>query len=397
MTEQIRVLVALEKGVDLESIQDSLPLYAGIELVAIVEGLDEAWSTLQETAVDLLLVACPGYSERVIALVDAAVEHDPTRPVVVAAHGSPNGFVRRAFEAGADDFVVLPEKPEHVLFTIEKAVARKRGAAAAAVGADSPLICVLGPKGGTGKTLTSCNLAVALAKKGKKVALIDLDLQFGDVGLSLGVRPELTIADLARSGGTMDAEKLEAYLATHESGLRLLLAPLRPDQASVFTPQFFRELYPTMRAAFDYVVVDTAPGFTPEVIASIDSSTHVCMVGMLDSLSLKNTKLGLETLDLMGYSPEHVTFLLNRADTRVGISRDDVTTIVGRAPDVLVPSDRQISISVNEGRPVVFSERSEAAKAFERLAAMYVTANERSGDHGAGERVGLRRLLARTA
>jgi len=397
MTEQIKVLVALEKGVDAASIQDSLPLYAGIELIAIVEGLDEAWSALQESRVDLLLVACAGYSERVIALIGAAAEHDSTRPVVLAAHSSPNGFVRRAFEAGADDFLVLPEKPDHVLFTMEKAVARKRGAAAAAVGADSPLICVLGPKGGTGKTLTSCNLAVALAKQEKKVALVDLDLQFGDVGLSLGVRPELTIADLARSGGAMDAEKLEAYLATHDSGLRLLLAPLRPDQASVLTPQFLRELYPTLRAEFDYVVVDTAPGFSPEVIASIDSSTHVCMVGTLDSLSLKNTKLGLETLELMGYSPDHIAFVLNRADSRVGISRDDVRTIVGRAPDVLVPSDRQIAVSVNEGRPVVSSERSEAAKAFERLARLYMTATDRSVEDGAGDRAGLRRLLARTA
>jgi pilus assembly protein CpaE len=145
------------------------------------------------------------------------------------------------------------------------------------------------------------------------------------------------------------------------------------------------------------VVVDTAPGFSPEVIASIDSSTHVCMVGTLDSLSLKNTKLGLETLELMGYSPDHIAFVLNRADSRVGISRDDVRTIVGRAPDVLVPSDRQIAVSVNEGRPVVSSERSEAAKAFERLARLYMSATDRSVEDGAGDRAGLRRLLARTA
>ena len=108
-----------------------------------------------------------------------------------------------------------------------------------------------------------------------------------------------------------------------------------------------------LRAKHDFVIVDTPPGFTPEVIASIDSSSHVCMVGMLDSLSLKNTKLGLETLELMGYDRDRIRLVLNRADSRVGITHDDVASIIGRKPDVLVPSDRDIPRSVNEGKPIV--------------------------------------------
>jgi pilus assembly protein CpaE len=122
----------------------------------------------------------------------------------------------------------------------------------------------------------------------------------------------------------------------------------------------------------DAVIVDTPPGFTPEVIATIDVSSEICMVGMLDSLSLKNTKLGLETLDLMGYDGDHVSLVLNRADSRVGITPDDVSTIVGRGPDVSVPSDREIPRSVNEGTPIVGSRQSSgAAKAFRTLADRY--------------------------
>jgi pilus assembly protein CpaE len=129
----------------------------------------------------------------------------------------------------------------------------------------------------------------------------------------------------------------------------------------------------------DIVVVDTPPGFTPEVIATIDVSTAAVLVGMLDSLSLKNTKLGLETLDLMGYPLENVSLILNRSDSRVGITHDDVAAIIGRTPDVLVPSDREIPRSVNEGTPIVASkERSEAAKAFRQLADMYVRAKPSS-------------------
>jgi pilus assembly protein CpaE len=122
----------------------------------------------------------------------------------------------------------------------------------------------------------------------------------------------------------------------------------------------------------DYVIVDTPPGFTPEVIAAIDASSDVCMVGMLDSLSLKNTKLGLETLELMGYNPNRISLVLNRADTRVGITHEDVEAIIGRPPQVFIPSDRHIPISVNDGTPIVMQdERSEAARAFQKLAERY--------------------------
>jgi pilus assembly protein CpaE len=94
---------------------------------------------------------------------------------------------------------------------------------------------------------------------------------------------------------------------------------------------------------------------------------------MLDSLSLKNTKLGLETLELMGYESDRISVLLNRADSRVGISREEVAAIVGRAPDVLVPSDREIPRSVNEAMPIVASKaNSDVARAFSSLAGMYV-------------------------
>jgi pilus assembly protein CpaE len=318
------------------------------------------------------VIGCEGYSDRTLFLVDAAVKQRHERPVVVLCSQPAEGFVRRLFESGADDVVLLPEPPDRVRFTLEKAIARKQGAAVATGSALAPMITILGPKGGAGKTVTASNLTVGLASRGYGVALIDLDLQFGDVGLALGLAPDRTIYDLAKSGGSLDAEKVKAYLTEHESGAKVLLAPTRPDHATVVTVDFLRDVYSVLRRSFDYVVVDTPPGFTPEVIASIDSSSHLCLVGMLDSLSLKNTKLGLETLDLMGYDRERVCLVLNRADSRVGIERDDVLAVVGRMPDVLVPSDREIARSINEGRPIVIThERSDAAHAFAKLADYY--------------------------
>jgi pilus assembly protein CpaE len=189
----------------------------------------------------------------------------------------------------------------------------------------------------------------------------------------MGVRPERTIYDLVRSGGSVDAEKLEAYVMPHPSGVRVLVAPTRPDQASAVGPEFLREIYPLLRATSDFVVLDSSPGFTPEVISAIDNSTYVCMVGMLDTLSLKNTRLGLETLDLMGYDEERIVLVLNRADSRVGIDDDDVVAVMGRRPDVRVPSDIQVPRAVNEGTPIVLSRpESGASQAFRSLATEFL-------------------------
>jgi pilus assembly protein CpaE len=389
MADSIKAVVALTEEADREALQGVFPGEPEVQVVGVVEGL--AGSTPDpETHANLLVVACDGYSNEALGYIESAVGEHPDRPVVVLCSGPVNGFVRRVFEAGADDIVVLGARngeaapsTHDVLFAFQKAVARKSGARAAGSATHGRMICVLGPKGGIGKTLTTANLAVTLAEQGQRVVVVDLDLQFGDVGLSLGLVPERTIYDLATSGGAMDAEKVEAYLATHESGMRVLLAPVRPDQAGAVTVDFLRLLYATLRSSNDYVIVDTPPGFTPEVIASVDSSTHVCMVGMLDSLSLKNTKLGLETLDLMGYDSERVHLVLNRADSHVGITHNDVSAIVGREPNVMVPSHRDIARSVNAGAPIVSTEgRSEAAKAFRALADTYTNGNGSKRQNG---------------
>jgi pilus assembly protein CpaE len=380
---EIRTLIALDEGVDRELVHASLPVDSAVHVVSLVDGLEDSWSTLQETPTDLLVVACAGYSDRALFMIDGAVKQRPERPIVVLCHGSPNGFVRRVFESGADDIVLLPASREEVGFAFEKAVARKDGAAVATGTALSPMICVLGPKGGAGKTLVTANLAVSLARTGRKVVVVDLDLQFGDVGLSLGLAPERTIYDLAKSGGSLDADKLEGFLASHNSGARVLMAPTRPDHAGAITTEFLRDVYGILRLSNDYVIVDTPPGFTPEVIAATDSSSHICMVGVLDSLSLKNTKLGLETLDLMGYEADRITLVLNRADSRVGITSDDVYSVMGRKPDVLIPSDRDIPRAVNEGVPIVLSkEKSDAARAFRSLAESYLQPSSNGKKNG---------------
>jgi pilus assembly protein CpaE len=384
MLDHISALVALDGGIDPQEVRAVLAAADGIETTGLYEGLEPSWNALTHESSDVVIVACPTDSEQALWFIREATRKYPDRPVVVLSQFSANGFVREAFEAGADDLVMPPpgaephtaEVADQLRFALEKAIVRRSGSVAPGAKALASMICVLGPKGGIGKTLTSANLAVGLAQAGRKVAVVDLDLQFGDVGLSLGLTPSRTIYDLVKSGGSLDAEKIEGYLTPHPSGVQVLMAPVRPDQAASVTIDFLRELYPLLRAGNEFVIVDTPPGFSPEVIASIDCSTHVCMVGMLDSLSLKNTKLGLETLDLMGYKRNRIRIVLNRADTHVGVTQEDVAAVIGRAPDVLVPSHRDVVRSVNEGTPILYSKpRTDAARAFRALADLYAGAD----------------------
>ncbi len=371
MNARIDILVVHDDVVEEDVIRALLSPDDELRIVGYMQGLGH-----HMPSADVLVLACGTYSEGAGAVIREAVEEAPDRPVVLVTHGAPNGYVDHAFTAGVADIVVLPQHCDvelagalshQVRFTLGKVVARRSSTGAA----EGKMVVMIGPKGGSGKTLTSTNLAAALADTGRSVVIVDLDLQFGDVGLALGLAPDKTIYDLLTSGGSMDAEKLNAYVVQHSSGVRTLLAPRRPDQAGRITVEFLREVYPLLRATHEVVIIDTPPNFTPEVIAAVDASSDVCMVGMLDALSLKNTRLGFETLELMGYADSDIHFLLNRADSQVGITLGDVQAITGRTPDVLVPSDRAITRSVNEGTPMVLkSPGSEAGKAFHSLAAL---------------------------
>ena len=261
-----------------------------------------------------------------------------------------------------------------LVFALEKAVMRKRGGSEPKTEAVRNVICVLGLKGGSGKTLTATNLGVSLAMAGRSVALMDLDLQFGDLALAMGITPvgrsTISFDRVARS---MRASSTTSSSTTRQGRERCSRRSGQTRRRSSPCP-FLAEVERLLSEMFEFVVIDTPPAFTPEVISAIDSSTDVLVVAMRDTLSLKNTKLGLETLERMEYDRRRMKVLLNRANTNVGIEREDVLAILGRDIDVLVPSNRDITRSINQGVPIALQTGSEASKAFRYLAQLYTDA-----------------------
>ena len=216
------------------------------------------------------------------------------------------------------------------------------------------IVTVFSAKGGCGKTTLATNMAAAIADSGRgTVALVDLDLAFGDVAIALQLFPTHTIADAVTIGEDLDGPALNSLLTPHRSGLQALVAPLEPSTAETIDTKTVVRVLDLLAEEFDYVVVDTPPALDDHVLASFDRSDVVALLATLDIPALKNLKLTLETLDLIGFPRERLKVVLNRSDSKVGLSLPEVEKTL-RAPIVAqVPSSRDVPASTNRGVPIV--------------------------------------------
>lgn len=219
------------------------------------------------------------------------------------------------------------------------------------------ILTVFSAKGGCGKTTLATNLAAAIADSGRgSVALVDLDLSFGDVAIALQLFPTHTIADAVPLGVDLDAPALLSLLTKHRSGLRALVAPMEPSAGEgIDTPLVIRIL-DLLSQEFDYIVVDTPPALDDNVLAAFDRSDVVALLATLDIPALKNLKLTLETLDLIGFDRERLKIVLNRSDSKVGLALSEVEKTL-KAPVVAqIPSSRDVPASTNRGVALVTDE-----------------------------------------
>ncbi|HEY2869895.1 MAG TPA: AAA family ATPase [Gaiellales bacterium] len=354
----------------------------GLLIASGMTDFDRALMTAERDNSEALLLFTPRL-EDAYDLLRTSRTSRPAMALIVAVPGPQNGQLAEALKAGADEIVILPAEAAAVATAIHKAMARVSAAASTRPGdaARSPLVAVLGPKGGTGKTTIATNLAADLATRGCETLLVDLDLQFGDVGVVLGVEPEHTIYDLATAGGTMDAERLRGFTGRSRDGVNVLLAPVRPDQADAVTAEHVSAILDLARTTYEVVIVDTPPAFTSSVIAAVDQADLIVMLGSFDLPGLKNMKLGMETLQMMDVPPARILPVLNRANTKVGLLVADVAKVLGRAPEVAVPSDRGVPQSVNASRPIICMQpKSSPARSFraigDRVAARLLTPKE---------------------
>ncbi|MGN6244746.1 MAG: AAA family ATPase [Motilibacteraceae bacterium] len=223
--------------------------------------------------------------------------------------------------------------------------------------AEGRVVTVFSAKGGCGKTTLATNLAVALADGGRcRVCVVDLDLAFGDVAIAMQLVPARTIVDAVAMQGSMDAQGVSSLVTPHSPGLDTVLAPLEPGEAERIPVSVVTELLRVLRTMYDFVVIDSPPAFTDHVLAAFDLADTYVLLATLDIPALKNLRLTLDMLDLLGYPRESWQVVLNRSDSKVGLAVADVEKTLKVPIAVQVPSSRAVSASINKGVPIVLDE-----------------------------------------
>jgi pilus assembly protein CpaE len=216
------------------------------------------------------------------------------------------------------------------------------------------VVTVFSAKGGCGKTTLATNLATALADQGRRqVCIVDLDLAFGDVAIAMQLFPAHTIADAVPLNGGIDSTAVAAMLTHHSAGLSAIVAPTEPSTAESINPTLVSHLLEVLRNEFDYVVVDTPPNFDDQVLAALDVSDLIALIVTPEVPALKTLKVGLETLIELSYSREKFRLVLNRSDSKVGISHAEVEKTALMALAATIPSSRDVPATINRGVPIV--------------------------------------------
>ncbi len=314
--------------------------------------------------------------------IDLAAAFDSARPdvcTVLVARPHPKTF-EMALRAGARD--VIPQGTigadlRQALARAAEAADRRQTTASLRSAEVVPgrVITVVGAKGGSGKTAVATNLAVGLAKGAPgRVAIVDLDLQFGDVASSVSISPQATMLDAAKTEAKITRTALKVFLEPHPSGFYALCAPNSPAEAGDVSAGTVAHVIELLAAEFDYVVVDTAAGLDEYALAAIERSSDLVLVCATDVPSVRSLRKALDALDLLGMTTAQRVLVLNRADARVGLARKDIEATLGLQVDVAVPSSRSVPISLNQGEPVMEADpRSPVAKALSQLAYRFLT------------------------
>jgi pilus assembly protein CpaE len=328
----------------------SLP--AGSQGVAT---MDRARAWLDQHHDEYVVVLGPSVAlAEALVLCDTLRTTRPTVSVVLVRDELTTDVLTQAMQAGARDVI-----PSGAPSAIESAVARAyqlyialRGPSGSS--RSGKIITVWSPKGGVGKTTMSVNLGLALTEGGaRRVCLVDLDLAFGDVAITMQLFPTHSIEQAIGSEGSVDADLINGILTRHQDSMMILAAPSHPDVRDRVSPALVSQIIRTLQQTFDYVVIDTAPAFDEQTLTALDETDEIVIVATLDVPTLKNVKVALETLDMLNIAPDHRHLLLNRADDEVGISPDRVEGILGMRPAAQVSTSIEVAASTNAGNPIV--------------------------------------------
>jgi pilus assembly protein CpaE len=367
-TEKIKVLIVDDVAETRDILEKSLYFESDIAVVGKAANGREAVQMAKQHQPQVVLMDINMPEMDGIQATEAILAQVPGTQVIIMSVQNEQEYLRRAMLAGAREYLIKPPEADELVRSIRH-VARLQSPTPRAVGTQEvvapkaergKIIAVFSPKGGSGCTVIAANLAVALRQiTNKKVALVDGDIVFGDVGVAMNLVAKKTILDLASRAGDMDSQLITEVTAPHASQVRVLLAPPDSQSGEAITPDQLRGVLEGLRSEFDFIVVDTATTYDDRTLTILDVADRIELLMTLELTSIKNVKMFLELAGLLGYPDDKVTLVLNKADPQLGIRvqnieaqlRRKVATQIGHAA-------HEMTLALNRGVPLVIDQRN---------------------------------------
>ena len=379
-SEKIRVLIVDDIAETRENIRKLLQFEADVEVIGAARSGMEAIEIAQESAPDVVLMDINMPDMDGITATERIRKISPfTQIVILSVQGDPN-YMRRAMLAGARDFLTKPPTIDELVSAIRRAgemaeelksqVPTYMGAGGRtgqlSMGSVNPaagkIITIYSPKGGTGTTTITSNLAVALHNEETQVAIVDANLQFGDVAVFFNEQERNHIADLAPRADELDAEILDDVMITHEqSGIKILAAPPRPEMAEQVSSEEFTMLLQFMRTIFPYVIVDSPSSLTEIGLSAFDISDLVVILTTQDIPAIRDVRIFLDLVDILGINKQRLLLAMNGFDKRIGITPEKVSESFKQNISAVIPIDRSTVIpSINRGVPFMLVSKNKS-------------------------------------
>jgi pilus assembly protein CpaE len=379
--EKIRVMIVDDVSETRENVRKLLQFESDVDVVGVARTGKEAIQLSQDLNPDVVLMDINMPDMDGISATEAIRAKQPAVQVVILSVQGDQNYMRRAMLAGARDFLTKPPMGDELISAIRRAGSMAQSERAKNVqvqvapvvgnagpiigyrGTKGKIVTIYSPKGGTGRTTVAVNLALTLHNDDTRVALVDGNLQFGDVAVFMNEQGKNTIVDLAPRAEELDPEIVEEVMLKHAaSGLHILAAPSRPEYAEKVSSGQFSRVLEYLRQMYAYVIVDTAALLTDVTLAAIDVSDLVVLVTTQDIPSIKNCRLFLDLSQTLGIDRERILFVMNRFDKRINITPDRVTENLKQEVASVIPLDEQtVTKAVNRGVPFVLDGKNQPA------------------------------------
>ncbi|MCE7949081.1 MAG: response regulator [Chloroflexi bacterium CFX4] len=378
--KKIKILIVDDIPEARERLQKLLAFESDFEVVGMASGGNEGIALAREYLPDIVLMDINMPDMDGISAASELRRSVPTAGVIMMSVQGEAEYIRRALQAGARDFLTKPPPTDELYATVRRVAEDMRSLSVLVAQSErdekrklevqedrtTHVIAVYSPQGGAGKTTIATNLAAALMREGTRVLLVDCDLQFGDVGVFLNLKPQATIVELIKSVDDLDTDLVNNVLVAHDSGLRVLTAPLRPEDAEYVPTAKVPLLIEKLRGLFDYIVVDMNSRVDEMALALFDMASRILLVLNPTLPALKNGLAAMSLMDSLEYPEEKTQLVLNRVTpdlerSKVAIAISAFEQKLRRKAFAVIPMDeKKVLFAVNRGISIVAKDRNQS-------------------------------------